>query len=116
MSLNNRRTKELEKKQIETEVERRVKEAIDTRMTLEMEKQKDTIEAEIQRRVAEGRKQMDKMLAEELEKQKQIDYKRQLEKEVCSIVNFFSNYNKNCDINNNNNNKETMIIIEITCK
>jgi len=80
-----RRTKELEKKQMEAEVERRVQEAISGRMTLELEKQKDAIEAEIQRRVGEARRQIEKELGEEMEKQKQAEYKRQLEREVMPI-------------------------------
>ncbi len=95
---------------METEIEKRVQETINARMALEIEKQKDTIEAEIQRRVAEARKQMEKELAEELEKQKQFDYKRQLEKEVCSLVNFV--YINNYDINNKDKKEIQFLILK----
>jgi hypothetical protein len=83
-----RRTKELEKKQMDAEIERRVQEEIGRRMGVEMEKQKEAIEAEIQRRVGEARKQIEKELGLEHERQKQHDYKLQLEREVCTLVNF----------------------------
>ena len=70
---------------MEAEIEKRVQEILDKQMLTEMERQKDKIEAEIQRRVAEARLQLQKEMADELEKQKQVEFKRQLEKEVCSF-------------------------------
>lgn len=84
---------------MDAEIERRVQEEITKRMELEMEKQKESIEVEIQRRVGEARKQIERELTEEHAKQKQHDYKLQLEREVCKLV-------KYSDKNNNNNNKK----------
>lgn len=75
---------------MDAEIERRVQEEITKRMELEMEKQKESIEVEIQRRVSEARKQIERELTEEHERHKQHDYKLQLEREVCKLVN--SNY------------------------
>lgn len=82
---------------MEAEVEKRVQEEINRRMTIEMEKQKEAIETEIQRRVVETCKQFEKNLNDEMEKQKQIEYKRQLEKEVGHFacypsLQYFFNY------------------------
>ena len=76
---------------MEIEIEKRVQEEIDRRMLVEMNKQKEAIENEIQRRVGEARKQIEKELTEVMEKQKQIDYKLQMEKEVCKLVVNFKN-------------------------
>ncbi len=80
-----RRQKEVETKNFENEIEKRVQQIIDKRLALELEKQKESIEAEIQRRVAESRRLIEKEMNEELERQKQIEFKRQLEKEVCTL-------------------------------
>ncbi len=70
---------------MDAEIERRVQEEINARMNLELVKQKEAIESEIQRRVSEARKQIEKELGEEMDKQKQAEYKRQLEREVMPI-------------------------------
>ena len=75
-----------------------------------MDKQKDKIEAEIQRRVADARKLMETELAGELEKQKQTDYKRQMEKEVCLFV-INSNNDDKITINKSEYNTYEIIII-----
>lgn len=78
---------------MEAEIEKRVAQELTKRLLTEIEKQKDYIETEIQRRVVETRKLVEKEMAEDIEKQKQIDFKKQLEKEVCSILNLFFIYN-----------------------
>lgn len=78
---------------MEAEIEKRVAQELTKRLLTEIEKQKDYIETEIQRRVVETRKLVEKEMTEDIEKQKQIEFKKQLEKEVCSILNLFFIYN-----------------------
>ena len=75
----------MEKKQMDEEVEARVAKMMAQRLADEIELRKDEIEAEVQRRVVEARKLMEKELIDEFEKQKQAEFKRQLEKEVGCV-------------------------------
>ena len=65
------------------EINRRVEEIVEKRMTIEREKRTQEIEAEVQRRLSEARRVMSIEMMEELERQKQFELKRFLEKEVC---------------------------------
>ncbi len=66
----------------EAEVAKRVEEEVAIRMAAELEKHRDFIEAEVQKRLAQARAQLEQELMGEFEKLKQIEFKKQLEKEV----------------------------------
>lgn len=64
------------------EINRRVEEQVEKRMAVEREKRAQEIEQEVQKRLAEARRAMSLEMLEELERQKQLELKRFLEKEV----------------------------------
>lgn len=76
------RERDEEKRNIEVEINRRVEEIVEKRMAVEREKRAQEIETEVQRRLAEARRAMSIEMMEELERQKQYELKRFLEKEV----------------------------------
>ena len=67
---------------MEVEINRRVEELVEKRMASEREKRAQEIELEVQRRVAEAKRIMSREMLEELERQKQLELQRFLEKEV----------------------------------
>ena len=72
---------------IQTEVERRVKEIVDTRVREELERRKDEIENEVKRRVDVLKRTMEKQMLLELEKRNTEELKRLVGKEVDQPVN-----------------------------
>lgn len=71
---------------MEVEINRRVEELVEKRMASEREKRSQEIELEVQRRVAEAKRVMSREMLEELERQKQLELQRFLEKEVRHSV------------------------------
>lgn len=71
---------------MEVEINRRVEELVEKRMASEREKRSQEIELEVQRRVAEAKRVMSREMLEELERQKQLELQRFLEKEVRHCV------------------------------
>jgi 23S rRNA C2498 (ribose-2'-O)-methylase RlmM len=77
-----RRQKEIEKSLMEIEMNKKVEELVTQRIESEIKRREEIIETEVKKRLAEARLKMEKELNDEFEKQKQIEYKKQLEKEV----------------------------------
>ena len=71
---------------MEVEINRRVEELVEKRMASERERRTQEIELEVQRRVAEAKRVMSREMLEELERQKQLELQRFLEKEVRHSV------------------------------
>jgi arginine/glutamate-rich protein 1 len=71
---------------MEVEINRRVEELVEKRMASERERRAQEIELEVQRRVAEAKRVMSREMLEELERQKQLELQRFLEKEVRHSV------------------------------
>jgi hypothetical protein len=67
---------------MEIEINKRVEQLLEQRMAGERERREKEIELEVQKRLAEAKRKLEKEMADELEKQKQIEFKRFLEKEV----------------------------------
>lgn len=78
---------------MELEITRRVDEQVQQRLASEREKLEKEIELEVQRRLTEAKRILEKQIQEEFEKQKQLEFKLFLEKEVHLIFNtpFFLN-------------------------
>lgn len=72
------------------EINRRVEAEVEKRMTVEREKRAQEVETEVLKRLAEARRAMSKEMTEELERQKQIEFKRFIEKEVHFQASFQS--------------------------
>ena len=77
--------------EIEQEIERRVNEQLTKRLSIEINNRNEAIEAEVQKRLIEAKKIMEKDLLEEANRQKQIELKKQLEKEVMNNLTFDNN-------------------------
>ena len=77
-----RRQKETRENLIQTEVERRVKEIVETRVREELERRKDEIENEVKRRVDVLKRSMEKQMLLELEKRNNDEMRRLIAKEV----------------------------------
>ncbi len=73
---------EEKRRQIEQEVNKRVQEIVEQRWSDELKKRETDIEQEVQRRLLEAKRIMERELMADFEKQKQLEYKRILEKEV----------------------------------
>ena len=65
---------------------KKVEELVAKRMEDEMKKREEYIEAEVQKRLVEAKRKMEKELYDDFERQKQIEYKKQFEKEVCTLI------------------------------
>ena len=74
--------KEIDNIKFEMEVNKRVEELINVRLMLELKKSEELIENEVKKRVCVAKKNLEKEMLEELERLKQIEYKKQIEKEV----------------------------------
>jgi arginine/glutamate-rich protein 1 len=68
---------------MEIEMQKRVEELVAKRLEEEVKKREEIIQAEVQKRLIEAKKAMEKDLQDEFEKLKQVEYKKQLDKEVC---------------------------------
>ena len=77
-----RRQKETRENLIQTEVERRVKDIVETRVREELERRKDEIENEVKRRVDVLKRTMEKQMLMELEKRNNDEMKKLIAKEV----------------------------------
>jgi len=75
------RQKETRENLIQTEVERRVKEIVDTRVRDELERRKDEIENEVKRRVDVLKRNMEKQMLNELEKRNNEELKNLVARE-----------------------------------
>ncbi|CAF0846299.1 unnamed protein product [Adineta ricciae] len=75
------RQKETRENLIQTEVERRVKEIVETRVREELERRKDEIENEVKRRVDVLKRSMEKQMLLELEKRNNDEMRRLIAKE-----------------------------------
>ncbi len=64
------------------EVNKRVEEIINSKLVVELKKSEELIENEVKKRVSIAKKNLEKEMLEELERLKQIEYKKQIEKEV----------------------------------
>lgn len=81
---------------IQTEVERRVKEIVETRVREELERRKDEIENEVKRRVDVLKRSMEKQMLLELEKRNNDEMRRLVAKEVSQYDQFDLLYNGCC--------------------
>jgi hypothetical protein len=77
-----RRQKESRENLIQSEVERRVKDIVETRVREELERRKDEIENEVKRRVDVLKRSMEKQMLTELEKRNNDEVKKLIAKEV----------------------------------
>jgi len=77
-----RRQKESRENLIQTEVDRRVKDIVETRVREELERRKDEIENEVKRRVDVLKRTMEKQMLIEIEKRNTDEIKRLIIKEV----------------------------------
>ena len=67
---------------VDLEVNRRVEEAVKARLAIELARSDELIELEVQKRLTQAKIGLEKQMLEEFERLKQVEYKRQLEKEV----------------------------------
>ena len=67
---------------------KKVEELVAKRIESEILRREEIIEAEVKKRLAEARLKMEKELHDDFEKQKQIEYKKQLDKEVNNALTF----------------------------
>jgi hypothetical protein len=67
---------------MEIEMNKKVEELVAQRIESEIKRREEIIEVEVKKRLAEARQKMERELNDEFEKQKQLEYKKQLEKEV----------------------------------
>ena len=77
-----RRQRETREKLIQTEVDRRVKDIVETRVREELERRKDEIENEVKRRVDVLKRTMEKQMLTELEKRNNDEMRKLIIKEV----------------------------------
>jgi hypothetical protein len=77
-----RRQKETRENLIQTEVDRRVKEIVETRVREELERRKDEIENEVKRRVDVLKRTMEKQMLIEIEKRNNDEIRKLIAKEV----------------------------------
>jgi hypothetical protein len=84
MFLSFRRQKESRENLIQSEVERRVKDIVETRVREELERRKDEIENEVKRRVDVLRRTMEKQMLTEIEKRNSDEMRKLIAKEVRS--------------------------------
>lgn len=77
-----RRQKESRENLIQSEVERRVKDIVETRVREELERRKDEIENEVKRRVDVLKRVMEKQMLSELEKRNSDEMKKLIMREV----------------------------------
>jgi hypothetical protein len=80
-----RRQKETRENLIQSEVERRVKDIVETRVREELERRKDEIENEVKRRVDVLKRSMEKQMLIELEKRNNDEMRKLIGKEVRFI-------------------------------
>ena len=81
---------------IQTEVERRVKEIVETRVREELERRKDEIENEVKRRVDVLKRSMEKQMLLELEKRNNDEMRRLVAKEVSQYDQLDLSYDGFC--------------------
>jgi hypothetical protein len=89
LSLFYRRQKETRENLIQTEVDRRVKDIVETRVREELERRKDEIENEVKRRVDVLKRTMEKQMLLEIEKRNTEEIRRLIAKEVHQILRLF---------------------------
>jgi hypothetical protein len=77
-----RRQKESRESLIQTEVDRRVKDIVETRVREELERRKDEIENEVKRRVDVLKRSMEKQMLIEVEKRNTDEMRKLISKEV----------------------------------
>jgi len=80
-----RRQKETRENLIQSEVERRVKGIVETRLREELERRKDEIDNEVKRRVDVLKRTMEKQMLIELEKRNNDEMRKLIGKEVRFI-------------------------------
>jgi len=95
MFRSSRRQKETRENLIQSEVERRVKDIVETRVREELERRKDEIENEVKRRVDVLRRTMEKQMLTEIEKRNNDEMRKLIAREVRlnhknSFMNCFS--------------------------
>ena len=83
-------------------MQKKVEELVAKRIEEEIQKREEIIQAEVQKRLVEAKKAMEKDLQDEFEKLKQVEYKKQLDKEVRLSYLYkkntnFSFINYNCE-------------------
>ena len=79
---SSRRQKESRENLIQSEVERRVKDIVDSRVREELERRKDEIENEVKRRVDVLKRTMEKQMLAEMEKRNSDEMKQLIAREV----------------------------------
>ena len=99
-----RRQKETRENLIQAEVDRRVKEIVETRVREELERRKDEIENEVKRRVDVLKRTMEKQMMLEVEKRNTEEMRRLIVKEVesCEACRAPLEYRRFCRKTNEN--------------